>query len=108
MQQLGFTLADLPAGLQTSQSRGKRHDIVQLGGENPAAGLNGESLFLFASDQQDADALSANPLLAHLPAVQHKRVYATGRRDVPPRLLQRHPRVAASVGTVWLIPLGWQ
>jgi ABC-type Fe2+-enterobactin transport system substrate-binding protein len=68
----------LPEGLQTLQSQGKRHDIVQLGGENLAAGLNGEALFLFASDQKDADALNANPLLAHLSAVQNKRVYALG------------------------------
>lgn len=44
LTQLGFTLATLPQGLQTSKSRGKRHDIIQLGGENLAAGLNGESL----------------------------------------------------------------
>jgi ABC-type Fe2+-enterobactin transport system substrate-binding protein len=49
---------------------GKRHDIIQLGGENLAAGLNGNSLFLFAGDQKDADAIYANPLLAHLPAVR--------------------------------------
>jgi iron complex transport system substrate-binding protein len=78
LQQLGFALAPLPEGLQTLQSQGKRHDIVQLGGENLAAGLNGEALFLFASDQKDADALNANPLLAHLNAVQNKRVYALG------------------------------
>lgn len=78
LQQLGFTLATLPAGLQTSQSQGKRHDIIQLGGENLAAGLNGQSLFLFAGDQKDVDAVYANPLLAHLPAVQNKRVWALG------------------------------
>ncbi|AYY76251.1 Fe2+-enterobactin ABC transporter substrate-binding protein [Citrobacter koseri] len=78
MEQLGFTLAPLPAGLQTSKSQGKRHDIIQLGGENLAAGLNGEALFLFAGDSKDADAIYANPLLAHLPAVQNKRVYALG------------------------------
>lgn len=78
MEQLGFALASLPAGLQGSQSQGKRHDIVQLGGENLASGLNGEALFLFASDQKDTDALLANPLLAHIPAVQHQRVYALG------------------------------
>lgn len=78
MQQLGFALAPLPDNLHTSQSQGKRHDIVQLGGENLAAGLNGESLFLFASDQKEADALSQNPLLAHLSAVQNHRVYALG------------------------------
>ncbi|KAF1370909.1 Fe2+-enterobactin ABC transporter substrate-binding protein [Yokenella regensburgei] len=78
LTQLGFTLAPLPADLHTSQSQGKRHDILQLGGENLAAGLNGESLFLFAGDQKDVDAIYDNPLLAHLPAVQHKRVYALG------------------------------
>ena len=77
-EQLGFTLAKLPAGLNASESQGRRHDIIQLGGENLAAGLNGESLFLFAGDQKDADAIYANPLLAHLPAVQNKQVYALG------------------------------
>ncbi|VYT77799.1 Fe2+-enterobactin ABC transporter substrate-binding protein [Metakosakonia massiliensis] len=78
LQESGFTLAALPAGLQTSHSQGKRHDIIQLGGENLAAGLNGEALLLFAGDEKDADALRANPLLGHLPAVQNKRVYALG------------------------------
>lgn len=78
LQQLGFTLAPLPAGLHTSQSQGKRHDILQLGGESLATGLNGQSLFLFAGDKKDADAIYANPLLTHLPAVQNKQVYALG------------------------------
>lgn len=78
LQQLGFTLSTLPATIQVSKSMGKRHDIVQLGGENLATGLNGESLFLFASDDKDATALENNPLLSHLPAVQHKQVYALG------------------------------
>lgn len=78
LEQLGFTLAALPASLHTSQSMGKRHDIVQLGGENLAAGLNGESLFLFAGNEKDAMALQGNPLLSHLPAVQNKRVYPLG------------------------------
>ncbi|MGU3413366.1 Fe2+-enterobactin ABC transporter substrate-binding protein [Enterobacteriaceae bacterium C34A] len=78
LEQLGFTLAPLPAGLHTSQSQGKRHDIIQLGGENLAAGLNGQSLFVFAGDQKDTDAIEANPLLSHLDAVQNKRVYALG------------------------------
>ncbi len=32
LQQLGFSPATLPGGLPASHSRGKRHDIVQLGG----------------------------------------------------------------------------
>lgn len=78
LSQLGFTLATLPEGLHASQSQGKRHDIIQLGGESLATGLNGNSLFLFAGDQRDADAIYANPLLAHLPAVKNKHVYALG------------------------------
>ena len=78
LQQLGFALATLPPGLHASQSQGKRHDIIQLGGESLASGLNGESLFLFAGDEKDADAIYANPLLAHLPSVKNKHVYALG------------------------------
>lgn len=78
LQQLGFQLAELPAGLTTSKSQGKRHDIIQLGGENLASGLNGQGLFLFAGDQKDVDAIYANPLLAHLPSVENKRVWALG------------------------------
>ncbi|MBM7235852.1 Fe2+-enterobactin ABC transporter substrate-binding protein [Enterobacter roggenkampii] len=78
LHQLGFTLADLPSGLQTSTSQGKRHDIIQLGGENLATGLNGEGLFVFAGDEKDVAAIYANPLLAHLPSVKNKRVWALG------------------------------
>lgn len=78
LHQLGFTLAELPAGLHTSTSQGKRHDIIQLGGENLATGLNGEGLFLFAGDEKDVAAIYANPLLAHLPSVRNKRVWALG------------------------------
>jgi iron complex transport system substrate-binding protein len=78
LHQLGFTLSTLPATVPALQSMGKRHDIVQLGGENLAAGLNGESLFLFASDEKDVTALETNPLLSHIPAVQKKQVYALG------------------------------
>ncbi|TNV20713.1 Fe2+-enterobactin ABC transporter substrate-binding protein [Buttiauxella sp. B2] len=78
LQQLGFTLSALPASLPALQSMGKRHDIVQLGGENLATGLNGESLFLFASDEKDATLLKTNPLLSHIPAVQKEQVYALG------------------------------
>ncbi len=78
LKELGFTLATPPAHMQTSQSQGKRHDILQLGGENLAAGLNGQTVLLFANDNRDADALRNNPLLAHIPAVQNKQVWPLG------------------------------
>lgn len=78
LQELGFTLATPPAQMQTSQSQGKRDDIVQLGGENLASGLNGQTVLLFANDSRDADALRTNPLLAHIPAVQNNQVWPLG------------------------------
>ncbi len=78
LEQVGFTLAPLPEGLRVSTSQGKRHDIVQLGGEVLASGLNGQGLMLFAGNQNDVDAIYANPLLAHLPSVEHKQVWALG------------------------------
>lgn len=78
LQQLGFTLTTLLPGMHASQSQGKRHDIIQLGGETLAMGLKGKSLLLFAGDQKDVDAIYANPLLAHLSAVENRQVYALG------------------------------
>lgn len=78
LEQLGFTLATLPADLQASHSQGQRQDIIQLGGETLAEGLNGQSLFLFAADDKDAQAIYANSLLAHLPAVENQRIYPLG------------------------------
>lgn len=78
LQQLGFTLATLPPKLNASTSQGARKDIVQLGGENLAEGLNGQTLLLFANDESDVQRLMSNSFLAHLPAVENKRVYALG------------------------------
>jgi len=68
LHQLGFTLADLPAGLQTSTSQGKRHDIIQLGGENLATGLNGEGLFVIAGDEKDV--AEKSPVALRLPGLR--------------------------------------
>ncbi|AHG18888.1 iron-enterobactin ABC transporter substrate-binding protein [Chania multitudinisentens RB-25] len=78
LQQLGFTLAPLPAHLNVSTSQGTRKDIIQLSGESLAQGLNGQTLLLFANDESDVQRLMNNRFLAHLPAVQNKRVYALG------------------------------
>ncbi|CAI0697860.1 Ferrienterobactin-binding periplasmic protein precursor [Serratia proteamaculans] len=78
LKQLGFTLAPLPAKLNNSRSMGMRKDIIQLSGENLAEGLNGQTLMLFANNDSDVQRLMANPFLADLPSVQHKRVYALG------------------------------
>ncbi|TKI06123.1 Fe2+-enterobactin ABC transporter substrate-binding protein [Martelella alba] len=79
LAQLGFSLAKPPANLSTGHSMGQRRDILQLSGENLADGLNGRTLLLFAAEKADADALRANPFLAHLPAVRDGQVFALGR-----------------------------
>ncbi len=78
LKQLGFDLAPLPPHLTTGSSMGKRHDIIQLAGENLAKGLNGQSILLFANGEKEAQALQADPVLAPLPAVTGQRVWALG------------------------------
>lgn len=78
LQRIGFTLAPLPSKLKTSTRQGVRKDIVQLAGENLVEGLNGQTLLLFANDENDAQRLINNRFLAHLPAVKNKQVYAFG------------------------------
>lgn len=78
LQQLGFTLATIPDAVKGNTSMGHRKDIIQLGGEKLAEGLNGETILLFSGDQPAVDALKSNQFLAHTPAVEHNRVYAVG------------------------------
>jgi ABC-type Fe2+-enterobactin transport system substrate-binding protein len=80
LEQLGFTLADLPGGLHASQSQGKRHDIVQLGGENLAAGLNGQSLFLFAGDQKTPTRLTPTRCWRICPPLKANAFIRWGRK----------------------------
>lgn len=78
LQQLGFTLATPPATLQSGHSMGQRKDILQLSGENLAAGLNGQSYLLFAAEEPTVAQVMSNPFLAQTPAVRAKAVYALG------------------------------
>lgn len=75
---LGFTLAMPPADVHGGTSMGKRNDIIQLSGENMAAGLTGKSLLLFAADDATVGRVRANPFLEHLTAVKNNLVYAMG------------------------------
>lgn len=78
LEQIGFTLARLPEGIPVLKSQGKRQDIIQLGGEQLASGLNGQSMLLFAGDDKDVAAIYSNALLSQLPSVENKRVWALG------------------------------
>ncbi|ROH83375.1 Fe2+-enterobactin ABC transporter substrate-binding protein [Lonsdalea populi] len=78
LSELGFQLADLPPGLPTETSQGKRRDIVQISGENMADSLNGKSLLLFSADEKTVGNLMNNPFLSHIEPVVQQHVWAMG------------------------------
>ncbi|MEM0674225.1 MULTISPECIES: Fe2+-enterobactin ABC transporter substrate-binding protein [Dickeya] len=78
LHELGFQLASLPDNLPTETRMGKRQDIVQISGENMAASLNGQSLLLFATDENTVQRVIDNPFLSHLDPVMQHRVWAMG------------------------------
>ncbi|GAB7217910.1 Fe2+-enterobactin ABC transporter substrate-binding protein [Dickeya oryzae] len=78
LHELGFQLASLPDNLPTETRMGKRQDIVQISGENMAASLNGQSLLLFATDENTVKRVIDNPFLSHLDPVMQHRVWAMG------------------------------
>lgn len=78
LTELGFTLAMPPAEVHGGTSMGKRNDIIQLSGENMAAGLTGKSMLLFAADDATVGRVRTNPFLEHLAAVKDGQVYAMG------------------------------
>lgn len=78
LEQLGFTLAALPASVQQGHSMGQRKDIIQLSGENMASGLTGNTLLLFAGDENTAQSVLRNPFLAAHAAVKQHQVYPLG------------------------------
>ncbi|MCS5516888.1 hypothetical protein NWF32_24280 [Pseudomonas qingdaonensis] len=46
--------------------------------ENLSAAITGDTVFLLGGSDADVQAFLADPVLANLPAVVHKRVYALG------------------------------
>lgn len=76
---LGFTLAQVPPNVRTTQAMGRRNDVLQVSGEQFADALTGETILLFAADDAAVRAVRANRFLAHVPAVRGGRVHAMGR-----------------------------
>ncbi|MEI7063188.1 Fe2+-enterobactin ABC transporter substrate-binding protein [Dickeya chrysanthemi] len=78
LSELGFQLSSLPDNLPTETRMGKRQDILQISGENMAGSLNGQSLLLFANDDETVNRVVANPFLSHLEPVKQRRIWAMG------------------------------
>lgn len=73
---LGFKVADLPHSLEAKVTRAS--DFQFISRENLPAAINGDSVFLLGASAGDVQAFLGDPVLANLPAVQHKRVYPLG------------------------------
>lgn len=74
---LGMTVAGLPESLRGGVTRSSDFDFISH--ENLAAAISGDSVFLLRADEKDVQAFLADPVLANLPAVVNRRVYALGQ-----------------------------
>ena len=75
---VGFEIAELPDSVDRGTSMGKRGDIIELGSEAIAEGLNGESFVIITPDKNTRRAVLTNKLLGNSPAIQEGHVYAMG------------------------------
>lgn len=73
---LGFEIAGLPDSIRAEVTR--RSDFEFISRENLSAAIAGETVFLLRAVEADVGAFLADPVLANLPAVVHKRVYPLG------------------------------
>lgn len=73
---LGFEVVGLPKGLQGDVTR--RSDFDFISRENLSAAVAGETVFLLRGTEKDVEAFMADPMLANLPAVANRKVYALG------------------------------
>ncbi|OLS62550.1 Fe2+-enterobactin ABC transporter substrate-binding protein [Pseudomonas putida] len=73
---LGFKVSGLPAALESQVQRSS--DVAFISRENLSAAIAGDSVFLLSATDADVRAFLNDPVLANLPAVIHKRVYALG------------------------------
>ncbi|WP_080966969.1 Fe2+-enterobactin ABC transporter substrate-binding protein [Pseudomonas protegens] len=73
---LGFKVAELPEALAGKVTRAS--DFQFISRENLPAAITGDSVFLLSATDDDVQAFLADPVLANLPAVINRRVYALG------------------------------
>jgi iron complex transport system substrate-binding protein len=67
----------LPESLRGRVTRSSDFDFISH--ENLAAAISGDSVFLLRAEEKDVEAFLADPVLANLPAVVNRRVYALGQ-----------------------------
>lgn len=73
---LGFEVMGLPKDIEGDVTR--RSDFDFISRENLSAAITGDTIFLLRGTEKDVGAFIADPMLANLPAVTSRRVYALG------------------------------
>jgi ferric enterobactin transport system substrate-binding protein len=78
LQELGFTLADIPESVKGNISMGIRHDIIIATGERFPDAVTGNTTLLFSASSDREQAFIDNPYLHETSSVQNKQVFAVG------------------------------
>lgn len=75
---LGFSLSPLPNEFKNNHQMGKRKDIVPVNGENFADAITGNTVLLFAANDEAVEQVKTNKFIAHLPAITQGHVFPMG------------------------------
>lgn len=78
LQQLGFTLAEVPESIKGDISMGLRDDIIIATGERFPDAITGNSILLFSASKQRETDLKKNNYLQTLAVIKNNQVYAVG------------------------------
>lgn len=76
LRSLGFDVVGADDALDTAEQA--RTDFAFVSLENTVGALTGDSVFILSGDQEQADALLAEPVLANAPAVRSRQVHPLG------------------------------
>ncbi|WP_070971604.1 Fe2+-enterobactin ABC transporter substrate-binding protein [Vibrio sonorensis] len=75
---LGFELSELPEDLKDNPIMGQRKDIFPVNGERFADAITGQSILLFAANEQSVEQVKKNKFISHLDPVKGNQVFAMG------------------------------
>ncbi|MDE8602772.1 Fe2+-enterobactin ABC transporter substrate-binding protein [Marinomonas sp. RSW2] len=78
LQELGFTIADIPESVKGNISMGMRNDIVIATGERFPDAVTGHSVLLFSASKDRETAFKENHYLRETSAVKNNQVFAVG------------------------------
>ena len=78
LEELGFTIADIPSEIVDEKEAAHRSDRVHVSAENLPVALNGKGIFITAEPDEVIDDVLANPALAKVEPVADKKIWSLG------------------------------